>query len=272
MRMTRVSKVNDLYDPNELRLRCQRKHPRFLNTAMAATLLGGAASETLEDGRVVSGVGGQYNFVAMAHELPDSRSLILLRSTREKGGERLSNIVWSRGMLTIPRHLRDVVVTEYGVADLRGQDDETCVRRMVSVADAEFQPALVAIAKRNGKLARDYEIPAAARANRPENLKRFVRRWRERGFFAEYPFGSDFTDVERRLVPALARLKARAAGPKWKTMPALAAFAIRKGGATGSPARDYPAELARMGLAHPSGIGERLTARALRAALRGGTG
>jgi hypothetical protein len=175
-------------------------------------------------------------------------------------------------MLTIPRHLRDVVVTEYGVADLRGQDDETCIRRMLAVADAEFQPELLALAKRTGKLARDYALPAAARANRPENLARFIRRGRERGFFAEYPFGSDFTEVERRLVGALARLKARAEGPKWKTLPSLAVAALLKGGALGSPERDYAAELARMGLERPRSIADRLTARALRAELRGGTG
>jgi acyl-CoA hydrolase len=267
VRMTRVSKVNDLYDPNEILLRRQRKHPRFLNTCMQATLLGGAASETLADGRVVSGVGGQYNFVAMAHELPDSRSLILLRSTREKGGGRRSNIVWSHGRLTIPRHLRDLVVTEYGVADLRGQDDETCIRRMLAITDAEFQPELLETAKRNGKLAREYALPRAARENRPENLKRFVRRWRESGLFAEYPFGSDFTAEERRLVPALESLKSRGEGPKWKAI-LRALDAVRRGAESGVPARDYSAELARMGLGAPAGIADRLRARALRAALR----
>lgn len=42
--MTRVSKVNDLYDANELALRRQRVKARFLNTCMQATVLGGAAS------------------------------------------------------------------------------------------------------------------------------------------------------------------------------------------------------------------------------------
>jgi len=64
--MSGVEKVNQLYGDEELR-RLQRKDGRFVNTGMKATLLGSIASDQLEDGRVVSGVGGQYNFVAMGH-------------------------------------------------------------------------------------------------------------------------------------------------------------------------------------------------------------
>jgi acyl-CoA hydrolase len=269
VRMTRVSKVNDLYDPNEILLRRQRKRPRFLNTCMQVNLLGGAASETLESGRVVSGVGGQFNFVAMSHELPDSRSILMLRSTREKDGKRFSNVVWSQGMATIPRHLRDIVVTEYGVADLRGRDDETCIRRMLAVADSEFQPELMATAKQNGKLSSEYEIPEEFRHNRPEKIHAYVERWRARGLFLPYPFGSDFTETEQRLIPALQKLK-----PMNKL--AQIRSALFDGACEGKAERDFAPELARMKLAAPAGIVERLTARALRAALRatarGGTG
>jgi hypothetical protein len=48
----------------------QRLHARFVNTGMMVTLSGAVISDGLESGEVVSGVGGQYNFVAQAHELP----------------------------------------------------------------------------------------------------------------------------------------------------------------------------------------------------------
>ncbi len=67
-RMTGIRFVNELYGAEELK-RAQRAHARFINSAMMATLLGAAVSDQLEDGRVVSGVGGQYNFVAQALEL-----------------------------------------------------------------------------------------------------------------------------------------------------------------------------------------------------------
>src|SRR6202020_1436270 len=64
----------------------QRSQARFINSTMMVTLLGAAVSDGLADGRVVSGVGGQFNFVAMAHALPDARSILTLRSTRVKDG------------------------------------------------------------------------------------------------------------------------------------------------------------------------------------------
>jgi acyl-CoA hydrolase len=63
--MTGISYVNELHGEEELK-RAQRRHARFVNSGMKATLLGAVVSDGLEDGRVVSGVGGQYNFVAMA--------------------------------------------------------------------------------------------------------------------------------------------------------------------------------------------------------------
>lgn len=207
LRMGPVSKVNDLYDPNELLLRRQRKNARFINTCMEVTLLGGAASETLEDGRVVSGVGGQYNFVSMSLELENSRSILMLRSWRRERGKRRSNIVWAHGQLTIPRHLRDIVVTEYGIADIRGKTDEETICELLKIADSEFQEGLVKTAKKNKKLSKDYVIPEFAQNNSPENLTKFVQGGRQKGTFLKFPFGSDFTPEEDVLVAALEKLK-----------------------------------------------------------------
>lgn len=136
--MTSVTRVNDLYGHEEL-ARLQRQYARFINTAMMVNGRGAAISDTLADGRVVSGVGGQYNFSAMAHELEGARSIILLRATRQSGGETRSNIVWTGGEVTVPRHLRDIVITEYGVADLRGKTDREVAIALASIADSRFQ-------------------------------------------------------------------------------------------------------------------------------------
>src|SRR3546814_6316179 len=126
--MCRFGGVNQRYGGNEMLERAQRRESRFFNTCMMATARGAAVSDGLDDGRVVSGVGGQYNFVAMAHALPDARSVLLLRATREAGDGAGSNIRWNYGHCTIPRHLRDTCIDEYGIADLRGKNDEACVR------------------------------------------------------------------------------------------------------------------------------------------------
>ena len=138
--MTRIDFINQLYSENggqgDLK-RAQRRKARFMNTTMIVTLLGAAASDALESGQVVSGVGGQYNFVAMAHALPDARLIMMLRATHDNKAGLKSSIVWSYGNITIPRHLRDIYLNEYGIADLRGRvgatdgrgDHERCQAR-----------------------------------------------------------------------------------------------------------------------------------------------
>ena len=179
--MSRVSDVNQLYGGREALDATQRRDARFFNTCMMATLLGAAVSDALEDGRVVSGVGGQYNFVAMAHAIAGGRSALLLRSTRSKGTKVESNIRWNYGHTTIPRHLRDIYVTEYGIADLRGRSDEACIRAMLAIADARFQDELADVARRAGKLARDFRIPDAWRRNTPRDLATRMEPFASRG-------------------------------------------------------------------------------------------
>ena len=124
------------------------------------------------DGRVVSGVGGQYNFVSMAHALPGARSILCVRSTRTSAGRLTSNIVWNYAHVTIPRHLRDIVVTEYGVADLRGRTDQEIIASLLNIADSRFQEPLLAQAKAARKIPADYRIPDAFRDNTPARLAR----------------------------------------------------------------------------------------------------
>src|SRR5690606_19357985 len=98
--MRGISFVNELQG-HEWELKCaQRRHARFVNTTMMITGLGAAVSDAVEDGRVVSGVGGQYNFVAMAHALPEARSILCLSATRTAHDRTTSNIVWSYGHTT----------------------------------------------------------------------------------------------------------------------------------------------------------------------------
>lgn len=253
--MVPVSFVNDLHGEEE-RKRAARKDARFVNTAMMATLTGAVISDGLEDGRVVSGVGGQYNFVAQAFALEDARSVITLRATRSKDGTTVSNIVWSYGHTTIPRHLRDIVVTEYGVADLRGKTDGEVVAAMLSVADSRFQDALLAQAKKAGKIAETYEIPKRHRDNTPDRIEEGLAGARKQGLLPLFPFGSDFTETEQKLMPALGKLRGAGRGE-------LLQFALRGGPETD----DAKICLARMGLAHPSSLKERLYRRLILAAM-----
>jgi acyl-CoA hydrolase len=220
--MCGVSFVNQLDGADQALKLAQRRHGRFLNSTMMVTLLGAAVSDGLADGRVVSGVGGQYNFVAMAHALPDARSILTLRSTRENNGKVASNILWNYGNTTIPRHLRDIVVTEYGVADLRGLSDQDAIAALLNIADSRFQDALKREAQGAGKLRADYRIPELHRNNTPRDLEERFILARARGLFSEFPFGTDLTHEEIVLAKALSGLKERTSRA-WPRVKALSA-------------------------------------------------
>jgi acyl-CoA hydrolase len=254
--MTSISYVNELYGQEKLK-RLQRKDARFINSGLIVTLAGAVASDGLEDGRVVSGVGGQYNFVAMAHALEDGRSLLMIPSTEDEGGNLQSNIRWSYGHITIPRHLRDLVVSEYGIAELRGHSDEEVARALVEIADARFQDELLREAKRAGKISEGYHIPDHARNNRPERLEEVLAPYRERGLFQEFPFGTEMTEEELVLKKALTTLQQKLKGQEL-SLPGL--DEIRKTIAVPESAHPY---LERMGLEDPQDPKEMLMQRAI---------
>lgn len=261
--MTSVSFVNQLYGnrfgDQALKTR-QRRHARFLNSGMKATLLGAVSSDALADGRVVSGVGGQYDFVAMAHALPEARSVVMVPSVRSKGGEATSNVVWRYGNTTIPRHLRDLVVTEYGIAALRGRSDREVIEAMLSVADARFQPELAAQARAAGKLPHDYRLPDRYRENTPARLRELVAR-AGREALPRFPFGTDLTEEELTLTRALKGLRATLAKDPRAV---LGPHAVRRAVAPPAAARPY---LERMELDRPRGLREHALQRVVLYAL-----
>ncbi|TNF36542.1 MAG: acetyl-CoA hydrolase/transferase family protein [Gammaproteobacteria bacterium] len=254
--MTRISEVNHLYG-DEDRKRQQRQHARFINTIFTATALGAGVSDQLDDGRVLSGVGGQYNFVSQAHELAGARSILLLRSWRERGSEAASNIVWQYAHATIPRHLRDIIVTEYGIADLRGRSDREVVEAMLSVTDARFQAGLVKQAQAAGKLPADYRVPDQFRRNTPARLD--ALRAASLGSFPEFPLGCDFDPLEQALLKALRWLKEKAQPRHFLE---LGRRVLEEADAQG-----FDDHLKRMGLAKPVNFKQKLERSLLLAAL-----
>jgi hypothetical protein len=257
--MTAVSFVNELYG-DESAKRAARVKGRFINNAMMATLLGDVISDALDNGKVVSGVGGQYNFVAQSFALEDARSIIMLRATRNVKGRVTSNILWNYGHTTIPRHLRDIVVTEYGIADLRGKSDRDVIAAMLGVADSRFQNELLGQAIDAGKIEKDFEIPEIFRDNTPERIGLALSPARAAGLIEPFPFGTDFTQTEQRLIPALTRLASAS--------PARIVSLLSRGIVSRGRFADTEDCLDRMGLARPKGLLERVYATLLRGSLQ----
>jgi acyl-CoA hydrolase len=254
-RMTSISFVNELYGGEESKRR-SRVNARFINDAMMVTTLGDVISDGLENGRIVSGVGGQYNFVAQGFALEGARSVIMLRATRRAKGKTKSNILWSYGHSTIPRHLRDMIVTEYGIADLRGKRDRDVIAAMLAIADHRFQDDLLRQAKDAGKIERSFDLPRAARGNTPDAIERALKPAIDAGLLRAFPFGSDLTEIEQRLLPALQTLKSA-------SMRELVGLLLRGL----SPSSQNPACLHRLGLAHPRKPSEWFYAALVRGAL-----
>jgi acyl-CoA hydrolase len=253
--MTGVYKINQL-DHNPRLYKQQRKDARFMNTGLMVTLSGAVVSDGLADGQVVSGVGGQYNFVSMAHQLETGRSILMVRAVRDKEGRTArpsSNIVFNYAHTTIPRHLRDLVITEYGIADLRSKTDSEVIKELLNVADSRFQPQLLEQAKQSGKLEAGYEIPEPFRQNTPERLEEMLRPFRAQNLFPSFPLGCDFTAKELTLGAALRAVKARVARtPKWKL-----AWAAWRFDAANIPAAARP-YLERLDLTAPGSLQDKV--------------
>ncbi|WP_306111112.1 MULTISPECIES: acetyl-CoA hydrolase/transferase C-terminal domain-containing protein [Roseovarius] len=259
IQMMPVSFTNALYG-DEAAKRTARQDARFVNGAMQVSLLGDAMSDAAKPGQVVSGVGGQFNFFEQAFALEDAHAILTLPATRQSGGSLTSNIVWQLPVTTVPRHMRDIVVTEYGAAFLRGLPDEEVIKRLICIADSRFQPGLLEKAHKAGKLDPDWTIPDAHTRNTPETIARWLAPYRDT-LLPDYPLGTDFTDTEKVVVRALSHLK-DASDSK------LGLLSLVWSGLAHAPHPHEGPAMERMGYAAKPSLTEPLQARALRGALR----
>jgi Acetyl-CoA hydrolase len=259
--MAGVDKVNQLYGGEELRS-LQRKDARFVNSGMIASVLGAITSDQLEDGRVVSGIGGQYNFVAMGHVLPDARVIMMIKSTKGSGKGLKSNIVFSYGHCSIPKHMRDIIVTEYGIADVRGKPEKEVIAEMIKIADSRFQNQLLEQAKKAGKIPLDYEIPEEYRNNTPQKITALLKPYQNQGVFQAFPFGTDLTEDEAALGGALKSIKKLSTENRLKLMRGLLLELFRP-----IPKSTYR-YIERMKLLDPSTLKERILRKMVVFALR----
>lgn len=185
----------------------QRRDARFVNTALVLTLLGAASSDALDDGRVVSGIGGQGDFVTQSFALPGARSIIAARATRNAGSKPTSNVVWRYANVSIPRQLRDVYVTEYGIADVRGRSDREVVEAMLAIADSRFQSELQREATAVGKLPASFRLADHATNNTPAVIQDVLGPARREGLLPVFPLGTEMTETEQALIPVLGALR-----------------------------------------------------------------
>ncbi|HEX5443286.1 MAG TPA: acetyl-CoA hydrolase/transferase C-terminal domain-containing protein, partial [Pirellulales bacterium] len=112
-----------------------------INSALEIDLTGQVNSETAQ-GRHIGLVGGQVDFVRAANRAPEGRSIIALPATSRDG--RHSRIVarLADGVVTTPRAEADYVVTQHGIAELKGRTLAERAAALIAIADPAFRPAL----------------------------------------------------------------------------------------------------------------------------------
>jgi len=128
--------------------------PRFvsINATLEIDLLGQAASETLL-GRYYSGSGGQADFARGAMYSQDGQGFIVLHaSTRDESVSRVSPQLPAGSVVTTLKNTTDNVVTEYGVAELRGRPVRERAKALIAIAHPKFRDELTAQAKQLGYL------------------------------------------------------------------------------------------------------------------------
>jgi acyl-CoA hydrolase len=115
-----------------------------INNTTQVDLQGQAASES--DGhRHISGTGGQLQFVRGAYASPGGKSFICLASTYQRGSERRSRIVLDLtcgNVVTTPRSDVMYVVTEYGMANLKGKSICERAKALIGLAHPDFREEL----------------------------------------------------------------------------------------------------------------------------------
>ncbi|MDR3490550.1 MAG: acetyl-CoA hydrolase/transferase C-terminal domain-containing protein [Gammaproteobacteria bacterium] len=203
--MTRISKTNTMWSEKLGPL--QRIDARFVNASMMFTLEGSIISDGLKDWQEVSGVGGQFDFAVLSQELPLARFIINCHSTRVAKGKVTSNVLWEYPNITLPRNLRDIIITEYGIADCRSKTDADIIKSILNITDSRFQEELLKTAKKHGKIASDYEIPNAFQNNTLNALQPILKELQAKGIYKPYPFGSELTQDEQVIKNALLYLK-----------------------------------------------------------------
>jgi 4-hydroxybutyrate CoA-transferase len=147
MSRVHMNPVFELYDfgyTDDLRRLIQLDNFVTVNNALVVDLTGQVSAEAL-DHRMYTGVGGQTVFMLAGAYSPGGKSVSVVPSSSVPSatGKRATRIVPAlAGAVTVPRTFVDYVVTEFGIATLRGKTLKERARELCAVAHPDFQPEL----------------------------------------------------------------------------------------------------------------------------------
>ena len=126
------------------------RHPNFIsvNSAVEVDFYGQVCAESIGSSHI-SGTGGQADFVRGATRSKGGKSFIALPSTAGKGTvSRIRPVLTEGAVVTTSKNDVDYIVTEYGVAKLRGKTLSQRTKALIEIAHPDFRDELREQARR----------------------------------------------------------------------------------------------------------------------------
>ena len=112
-----------------------------INSAVEVDLTGQVCADSIGT-RIISGVGGQHDFMYGGSLSEGGKTFIAIPSMTEKGRSKISPVLTEGAGVVTTRHMVQHIVTEYGVASLRGKSLAERARAMVSIAHPSVREEL----------------------------------------------------------------------------------------------------------------------------------
>jgi acyl-CoA hydrolase len=141
--------VDYVNDPNVI---CRNDNMVSINAAVEIDLWGQVCAESVGT-RHLSGTGGQVDYVRGACQSRGGKSFIAFESTA-KGGtiSKIKSCLTEGAVVTTSKNDVDYVVTEYGIAHLRGQSLASRAKQLIAIAHPDFRDELTFAARKRGIL------------------------------------------------------------------------------------------------------------------------
>lgn len=121
-----------------------------INACIEVDLFGQICSESVGT-RHISGTGGQLDFVEGAYKSKNGQSFVCMTSTFTSKGQsvsRIKPIITPGGIVTCPRTATHMIVTEYGIANLKGKSTWERAEALINIAHPDFREELIAEAEK----------------------------------------------------------------------------------------------------------------------------
>ena len=131
---------------NDPRVIAQEKNFVSINATLSVDFLGQCASETI-NGQYYSSSGGQNDFARGAMYSDGGQGFVVLHSTTNDGHSKIVPQLAPGDVVTTPKNTVDKIVTEFGVAELRGATVRERTRRLIAVAHPDHRAELTAQAE-----------------------------------------------------------------------------------------------------------------------------